>query len=127
MAVRPTQHGQYTLAIYEAVMNLFDEDNEDKLFSLDDIDGTAFFTAFVAAFTLVFNQLTNADIDMIEAISTANWLTVQHLLSRAGSTPYLGHLAPSVRVLPTNVIEDSPSVRATKDREFIPFEGDGEA
>jgi len=75
-----TQNEQYAFEIMELINSMFDEESENFRYDASKVDGTQFFTGFVKAGALLFNQLTGADIDFVEFTHIANRLIVQDLL-----------------------------------------------
>jgi hypothetical protein len=78
MPINKTQ--QYAMDVMSAVNSLFDEDNENYRYKLDDIDANAFFTGFAMAFGLTFNTMTGGSEDFIGGTHLANRLAFQYLV-----------------------------------------------
>lgn len=70
---------QYAATIADTVLSLFDKENENHRYSLEEIDATAFFTGFFLAFWLLYQRLTGNKGDLIDAVGLANRLTFQYL------------------------------------------------
>lgn len=71
---------QYALAIYDAVLRLFDPDDEDHRFDLTKINANEFFTAQLLAFNLLFSELTqDEDHDLIDSLHVMTRLAFQYL------------------------------------------------
>ncbi len=75
---------QYTMAIMDTILSLFRDQEEDGHpiyhFELDNIDATEFFTSMVTACGLIYNRLTDEDMDILDYTHLANKLAVQKLL-----------------------------------------------
>jgi hypothetical protein len=87
MSRKLNQTQQYALDIEHAVLQLFNSESELHKYELNKIDATKFFTAFVIAFNLLFNQLTQDDADLVESLNTMTRLMFQYLIENGTTKP----------------------------------------
>ncbi|OKP91397.1 hypothetical protein [Paenibacillus sp. P32E] len=72
------------LHIQEQILKLVDEESEDFIYDIDKMDATDFFTAYIKAGNVIFNQLTSVKKNNLEFTHLANQLIVQDLLKDKG-------------------------------------------
>lgn len=65
--------------IYEGIMSIFDEESNNAFHTElnSDLDATMFFTNLIKAGALIYMDMTNEEIDMLEFTHIANRLVVQ--------------------------------------------------
>lgn len=73
---------KYVYEIMSAVQGLFDEEAETFKYDINDVDGTKFFTAYVQAGAMLFNQFTGNSKNGLEFSYLANQLIVQDMLDK---------------------------------------------
>jgi len=72
---------QYIIHIHDAIMSLFEADRIGS--NVNQIDGTQFFTAFVKAGNLLYDQFTGNDITHLDFTYLLNNLIVQDAIEQA--------------------------------------------
>ena len=81
------QHDEYAVAIADAIMTLFKDEehggNLDYHFNLSEIDATDFFTSVVTGCNLIFNSFTGTEKSNLEFTYLLNQLVVQDLINTA--------------------------------------------
>lgn len=76
---------QMVVIIVGAINELFDEESHLKQLDWNKIDLTQFFTAYITAGSLIFNEVTNGDKNSLEFTHLANQLIVQDMLEKGKS------------------------------------------
>jgi hypothetical protein len=69
---------RYCADINDVIIQLFDEESENFKYKLEDIDLTAFFTALVLEFCVLYGSVTGNKEDLIDTVSTINRLVHQY-------------------------------------------------
>ena len=77
------KYENYTFRLVSAINEIFDEESEHFIASLDEIDATTLFTALLGASTYVFNDLTDDNKNLIEITHVLNSLAVQHIVKKS--------------------------------------------
>lgn len=75
-----SEQERYLLAVNQALVSLFEKDNENHQFDLNKIDATQFFIGLIKGCGMFYNKLTNDDKNFLEFTYLCNQLIVQDLL-----------------------------------------------
>jgi len=73
---------QYIVHIHDAIMGLFEVDRESSILDPNEVDGTQFFTAYVKAGNLLYDQLTGNNISHLDFTHLLNNLIVQNAIEQ---------------------------------------------
>lgn len=71
---------KYTAAIMGAVEQIFDPESDRYMVDMAEMNGTAFFTAYIMAFSMHYNRFTSSNGDLFDGINLANRLVFQYLM-----------------------------------------------
>lgn len=74
---------RYTTNIMGAISEVFEEESDYYIGSLDELDTTQFFTALLSATGLLYNELTGDHKNMVETTHLLNSLAVQKAVQSA--------------------------------------------
>ncbi|MED3832967.1 hypothetical protein [Peribacillus frigoritolerans] len=77
------KYENYTFRLVSAINEVFNEESEHFIASLDEIDATTLFTALLGASNYVFNDLTDDNKNLIEMTHVLNSLAVQHIVKNS--------------------------------------------
>ena len=77
------KQAQYIVHIHDAIMELFEVNRESSMLDINEVDGTQFFTAFVKAGNMIYNQLTGNDTTNLDFTYLLNNLIVQDAIEQA--------------------------------------------
>jgi len=77
------KQAQYIVHIHDAITELFEVNRESSVLDINEVDGTQFFTAFVKAGNMIYNQLTGNDTTNLDFTYLLNNLIVQDAIERA--------------------------------------------
>lgn len=75
---------RYSYEVYKALTSLFDEENENHAYDLNEIDLTKFFTAIITGSAMFYKQVTGeSNIDLFDYIALNTRLIHQHIADKS--------------------------------------------